>query len=97
MISARRLRLGMLLLCILALAGWAWVAAASGPAADWTVIGAGGAPADGGSGSLRLNGTLGQAAIGPSEAASAGLGAGFWYGLGRDAYQVYLPLVLRGF
>jgi hypothetical protein len=65
-----------------------------GAAVDWSVLSGGGAPAESSSG-VTLNGTLGQTAIGWSDATQGSLGAGFWYGVGERMYTVYLPLVLR--
>lgn len=85
--------LTLLLLAGLALASIAWAGSSDGTAVDWSVLNSGGAPAAGGA--VTLNGTLGQTAIGSSAAAHGSLGAGFWYGLGKGIYTVYLPLVLR--
>jgi hypothetical protein len=84
-----------LLLAGLSLAGIAWAGSSDGTAVDWSLLSGGGAPAESGSGILALNGTLGQTATGVSTGSQASLAAGFWYGLGEGAYQLYLPLVLR--
>lgn len=65
------------------------------PSVDWSVLSGGGAPAAGGS--VTLNGTLGQTAIGPSSASNRILGAGFWYGAGEGVFEIYLPMVLRNY
>ncbi len=87
--------LSLLLLAGLSLAGIVWAGSSDGTAVDWSVLSGGGAPAESGSGAVTMNGTLGQTAIGPGASIGADLGAGFWYGLGEGAYQLYLPLVLR--
>jgi hypothetical protein len=86
---------GLLALPLLLLAGAVWAGSSDGTAVDWQVLSGGGAPADAGSGSasITLNGTLGQTAIGLSS--DGRLGAGFWYGVGKAGYQIYLPLVIR--
>jgi hypothetical protein len=87
--------LSLLLLAGLAAAGIAWAGSPDGIAVDWSVLSGGGAPAESSSDSVTLNGSLGQTAIGWSDAAYGSLGAGFWYGLGTKAYTVYLPVVVR--
>jgi hypothetical protein len=87
--------LSLLLLVGLALAGIVWAGSSDGTAVDWSVLSGGGAPASGGS--VTLNGTLGQTAIGSSSGAGATVGAGFWYGLGEGVYEIYLPVVLRNY
>ena len=59
------------------------------------MLSGGGAPASSGSGRVSLHGSLGQTATGSSSGSGATLGAGFWYGLGKGVYEVYLPLTLR--
>ena len=54
-------------------------------------------PAASASGLVLLNGTLGQTATGSSSSAGVTLGAGFWYGLGEGAYEIFLPVVLRNY
>jgi hypothetical protein len=100
MSRARVLRVGLLLLPLLllvglAVAGVVWADSSDGTTVDWSVLSSGGAPAAGGS--VALNGTLGQTAIGPGASTHANLGAGFWYGLGEGGYRLYLPVVLRNF
>ena len=87
--------LSLLLLVGLALAGIVWAGSSDGTAVDWSVLSGGGAPASGGS--VTLNGTLGQTAIGSSSGTGAAVGAGFWYGLGEGVYEIYLPVVLRNY
>jgi hypothetical protein len=84
----------LLLLALLAVAGAVRAGSSVDSAVHWQVMSGGGAPAL--SGSVALNGSLGQTAIGPSDGRGVSLGAGFWYGAGPGkAYPVYLPLVLR--
>jgi hypothetical protein len=83
------------LLVILAVAGVA--SAQVSPAHDlsWHVVAAGGAGMA--SGGHRVNGTLGQLAIGPAQGAEHGLCAGYWCGVRREVgYSIYLPLLTRG-
>jgi hypothetical protein len=92
------LRLCWLILSFLLLASLAWAAAVGSPIVDWEVLGGGGAPAVSSSGSVHLNGTLGQTAIGPSQGGDTDLGAGFWYGLSsKETTRIYLPIVCRGY
>jgi hypothetical protein len=96
MATTRLLRLCLLILPLLLLASLVWAAAAGGPTVDWEVLAGGGAPAVSGSGSVHLNATLGQTAIGLAGSTGTDLAAGFWHGLGREgSTRIYLPLVLR--
>lgn len=87
----------IILLLSLVVAGIVWAGSSGGIAVNWSVLSGGGAPAESSSGTVILNGTLGQTAIGSSAATRGSLGAGFWYGTGGGMYAVYLPLVLRNF
>jgi hypothetical protein len=87
--------LSLLLLAGLAAAGIAWAGSSDAVAVDWSVLSVGGAPAESSSGTVALNGSLGQTAIGPGTSPHADLSAGFWYSLGTRKYAVYLPVVLR--
>lgn len=84
-----------ILLLGLVVAGVVWAGSSDGIAVDWSVLSGGGAPAESNSGTVALNGSLGQTAIGSSAATHGSLDAGFWYGTGQGMYAVYLPLVLR--
>ena len=100
MTRARMVRTGLVLLPLLlaaglSLAGLVWAGSSDGVAVDWSVLSGGGAPAESSSGTVSLNGSLGQTAIGSSSGSGAMLGAGFWYGLGVGVYEVYLPVTLR--
>lgn len=93
----KRGRAFVLVLCIvalLALVGSAFANAPEGYDLSWKVIGGGGGRAT--SAEYALEGTIGQAAIGPASGGNYQLGGGFWYGLG-EIYRVYLPLVLKLF
>ena len=94
-VQAGLVSLPLLLLAGLALAGLAWAGSSDGATVDWSVLSGGGAPAASGSGRVTLNGTLGQTAIGFSSGSGSTLGPGFWYGLGKGVYEIYLPLTLR--
>ena len=96
MATTRLWRLRLVLVALLLLASLVWVAAAGGPTVDWEVLGGGGAPAVSSSGSVHLNATLGQTAIGPSGSTGTDFVAGFWHGLSsKETVRIYLPLVLR--
>ena len=97
MIGTRIALAGLLALPLLLLVGVVWAANSDGTAMDWHVLGGGGTPAESSSGSVALNGSLGQTAIGSSSGPGAALGAGFWYGLGEGGYRLYLPVVLRNY
>lgn len=65
------------------------------PAMNWRVMGSAGAPAGSASGTVSLNGTLGQTATGPSIAANeVRLGAGYWYNT-DSSWDYYLPLIVH--
>jgi hypothetical protein len=85
----------IILLLGLAVAGVVRAGSSDGITVDWSVLSGGGASAKSSSGTVALNGTLGQTAIGPSAATHGSLSAGFWYGAGERMSTVYLPLVLR--
>jgi uncharacterized membrane protein (Fun14 family) len=89
------LLLPLLLVVGLAMASMVWAGSAGGIAVDWSVLSGGGAPAASSAGGVTLNGSLGQTGIGSSSGTGATVGAGFWYGLGEDVYEVYLPVTLR--
>jgi len=93
MSRTRLFHVGLLALPLLLLVSITWAGSSDGTAVDWSVLSGGGAPASGGS--VTLNGTLGQTAIGSSSGSGVTVGAGFWYGLGARGYTLYLPLVLR--
>jgi hypothetical protein len=96
MATTRLWSLRLVFAALLLLASLAWAVAAGGPAVDWEVLSGGGAPAVSGSGSVHLNATLGQTAIGLAGSTGADLVAGFWHGLSaKESMQIYLPLVLR--
>jgi hypothetical protein len=97
MSGTRWIHTTLLVLACLLLVGAVWAGSSANYAMDWQVLSGGGAPALSGSGQVALSGTLGQTAIGHSPASHAALGAGFWYGVGKGVYEVYLPLVLRSF
>ena len=62
---------------------------------DWFVplTGAGGEAAA--SASYTAHFTVGQTATGSSGSASYAAGLGFWYGIGEQIKNIFLPLVLR--
>jgi hypothetical protein len=66
---------------------------------DWWVMGGGGG--SGASGSITLDGTIGQATVGAGSSESYVICTGFWYGLGEcigpPRFSAYLPVILRNF
>jgi len=66
-----------------------------GMALNWWVMGGGEEPRS--SGSLRINATIGQPAIGRSSSGPLALSWGYWYGQAPSVLppRGYLPLVLR--
>jgi hypothetical protein len=97
MVQAGLVLLPLLLVAGLALAGLVRAGSSDGRAVDWSVLSGGGAPVKSSSGAVTLNGTLGQTTIGSSSVPGAEVGAGFWYGLGEDVYEIYLPVTLRNY
>lgn len=88
-----------LLLVVAALAGAPGAGAQTSPGHDlsWHVVAAGGAPMASAGAVHRVNGTLGQLAIGPAAGPAHAAGLGYWYGLlWETGFKVYLPLVTRG-
>lgn len=85
----------LILLAFLAAAAGSALANSSTAAINWQVLSSGGAPAVSSSGTITLNGSLGQTAIGPAITNQASLGSGFWYGVKIGTTWVYLPLVVR--
>lgn len=83
---------------ILALVGLALAAAvvqaqSGGPAINWAVIAAGGAPSSGGN--VSLNDTLGQPVIGLAGGGNVGLAAGYWVGCAAAAAGAPVITVTR--
>ena len=102
MIKSRALRISLLilpllLLAALAVAGIAWAGDSASYALNWQIFSGGGAPAESVSGQVSLNSSLGQTAIGPSAEGQVTLGAGYWYGLGMEDFQVFIPMILKGY
>jgi hypothetical protein len=83
------------LIACLALAAVPIASGAVGTAIDWGVFSSGGGSAS--SGSVSLNGSLGQPVVGVSSGGETQLSAGFWHAqaAGAPPYQVMLPLVVR--
>ena len=93
----KRLTLVLVLAALLLLAGIAGAQVSPGHDLSWHVVAGGGSAMA--SADHQVRSTLGQVAIGP--AASPGghaIGAGYWYGIRREAegYKIYLPLVVKG-
>jgi hypothetical protein len=86
-------------LLIFLIAGGAWAGSSANFAVVWQVLVGGGAPAESDSGTVALNGTLGQPIIGPSSSSTAGLEAGYWYAVGKEinwaSQPIYLPVVIQ--
>jgi hypothetical protein len=88
------LGLSALLICLVA--GTAWAGQSAHYAINWQVLSGGGAPAS--AGTISLNGSLGQTAIGPSTSTSFNLGSGYWFEVVSGepgTHEVYLPIILR--
>ena len=64
---------------------------------SWHTIAGGGGPMS--SANYALNGTIGQAAIGPATDTNYDQGAGYWYGVVIQVgpFEIYLPLILKGY
>jgi hypothetical protein len=80
------------LACFLLLVGTAWAISSAQHAINWHVIGDGGGTAS--SAHYAVRATVGQSAIGPAAGSEHRVGAGYWYGVGRDN-EIYLPLLMR--
>ena len=92
---SRLLTTAIVILAMLLLAGT--VLAQTSPNYDlsWHVV-AGGGREGMTSGIHRINGTLGQFAIGPATSTDHFVGAGYWYGVGiGGGMAVYLPLLFN--
>ncbi len=95
----RSFMLAMLL--FLLVAGAALAMSSANYRLDWFVplSGGGGGPAN--SAGYQANLTVGQTVIGVSSSASYRAGLGYWYGFGIVAppagYDIYLPVVMKGF
>ncbi len=85
----KRMAIVATLIALLLLGGA--VLAQGTPAIPWSVLGGGGGHAE--TGSIALDGTIGQPMVGQVSNLSYALCAGFWCGTAQ--YRVYLPLVLR--
>jgi len=85
--------LGLAALLICLMAGTVWAGQSAHYAINWQVLSGGGAPAS--AGTISLNGSLGQTAIGPSTSTHYALGAGYWIEKGAGTYEVYLPIIVR--
>ena len=86
----KRATLPLYLAAFLLLAG---VVLANGtPTIDWNVMGSGGQFVE--AAPHALEGTIGQAVVGPATDTGSELCAGFWCGV-AVRYETYLPLVLR--
>jgi hypothetical protein len=83
------------LVACLVLAAVPIASGAVGTVIDWGGFSGGGGSAS--SGSVSLNGSLGQPVVGVSSAGETQLSAGFWHvqAVGPLPYQVMLPLVVR--
>lgn len=66
---------------------------------SWHVVSGGGGPMS--STNYAINGTIGQAAIGPAVSINHELGAGYWYGviiqIGPVEFKIYLPLIFKNY
>ncbi len=89
------IRILLIVLPLLFLASGVLAASSANYAVDWQTLSAGGAPAASSSGQVTLNGSLGQAAIGPSAGSHSSLWAGFWIRVRQAMIKIFLPTVLR--
>ena len=81
-------------LALLLLGGVAWAQVSPGHDLSWHVIASGGAAMA--SVGHRVNGTLGQLAIGPAGTAGHTLHSGYWQPLSPAAgWRTFLPLVVK--
>jgi hypothetical protein len=96
MTKRRSLYAGLLVLLLLILVGTVRARSSDGPAVNWQVLSAGGAPAASVSGHVRMNGTLGQTTIGTSSANQTTLWPGFWHSIKQAFIDIFLPFVERG-
>ena len=84
--------LGLAVLIIVLVAGVAIAASSASFTINWQVLSGGGAPAAS-AGNVKLNGSLGQTAIGHSSSASYSLDSGYW--LKASGYKIFLPVVMN--
>ncbi len=93
--SKKRVMIGLVLLILMgvfALTGFA--RAAGTPTIEWWAIGGGGGSSQ--SGSLALDGTIGQTVVGGSSSNDIELCSGFWGCSGvPTSAAIYLPLVVK--
>lgn len=90
----RRKRILLILLVCFLLTSTVMAMSSTNYAIDWMVpLTGGGGPAS--SENYALNLTVGQTASRSSESASYQAGLGYWYGAGKTAWEVFLPLMLK--
>ena len=87
-----KLAISLLLACILLLAGSVW-AAPNTTAITWQVLGGSGGRLE--SGSVGVEGTLGQPLAGVVSQSPFELCSGYWCGAGGPGYKLFLPLLRR--
>lgn len=93
-----RVILGLTFSLIL-LVGVAQAGSSANYAINWQVFSGGGMPAS--AGTVTLNGSLGQTAIGPASSSTFGVNSGYWYGITKQspespgASNIYLPLISK--
>ena len=91
----RKWFLSLLLLVIAgALLGVVSASALAGYSLDWWTVDGGGATFSAG-GSYSLGGAIGQPDAGTSTGGTYTLSGGFWGGGAAQAYNLFLPLILR--
>jgi hypothetical protein len=93
-----RIKLVVMLIAVLALlltAGGARAISSTNYQLEWftPLTGGGGGPAN--STNYAVNFTVGQSANGSSSSTSYSVGLGYWYGVGRQLLEIFLPLILR--
>ena len=87
-----KLAISLLIVCALLLATSAW-AATNATDLSWNVLGGGGGRLE--SGSVVVEGTLGQPVAGVISQSPLELCSGYWCDTGVSGHQIFLPLVRR--
>ena len=87
-----KLAISLLIVCALLLATSVW-AATNATDLSWNVLGGGGGRLE--SGSVVVEGTLGQSVAGAVSQSPFELCSGYWCDTGVSGHQIFLPLVRR--
>lgn len=90
---------GLAVLLIMLLAQVAGAGSSANYAINWQVLSGGGAPAS--AGTITLNGSLGQTAVGLASNSTLGVSSGYWSGIDNQVAPapgfgpIYLPLITK--